>query len=205
MYQCLLLFCLATADPGDLIKQLGDPSPRVRARAAEKLLDLGNKALRPLEKAAASSADAKVAKKCRQIASQIYGRYLPKFKDTPRISYLPLKEFLQVAEKYRRQLEKETGKRARLLEARPKAEADMMVLYLKDKVRGGASRDELLKFAKEMRKNIPVMAPLCIRPGFDKVRHLVPKKNPPWYIYKSSPWDDDDDPKVKELRKKYGD
>jgi hypothetical protein len=204
MYQCILAFCLATADPGDLIKQLGDQSARVRARAAEKLLDLGNKALRPLEKAAAFSGDAKVAKRCRQIVSQIFDRYLPKFRDTPRIICLPLKEFLQVAEKYRLQLEKETGKRARLLDGQPKAEADMTVLYLKDKVRGGAGRDEVLKIVKQMKKNLPVQAPFCIRPGFDKVRHLVPKKNPPWYIYKSSPWDDDDDPKVKELRKKYG-
>jgi hypothetical protein len=204
MYQCILVFCLATADPGDLIKQLGDPSPRVRARAAEKLLDLGNKALRPLEKAAASSSDAKVAKRCRQIVSQIYARYLPKFRDTPGIICLTLKEFLQVAEKYRRQLEKETGRRARLLDAQPRAEVEMTVRYLKDKVRGGASRDEVLKIVKQMKKNNRALPPLCLRPGFDKVRHLVPKKNPPWYIYKYSPWDDDDDPKVKELRKKYG-
>jgi hypothetical protein len=204
MYQCILVFCLATADPGDLIKQLGDQSPKVRARAAEKLLDLGSKALRPLEKAAASSLDAKVTKRCRQIVSQIYRRYLPEFKDTPRIICLPLKEFLQVGEKYRMQLEKETGKRARLLDAQPKAEADMTVLYLKDKVRGGAGRDEVQKIVKQMKQNLPVQAPLCIRPGFDKVRHLAPKKNPPWYIYKSSPWDADDDPKVKERKEKYG-
>jgi hypothetical protein len=170
---------------------LGAKKFAVRKAAAARLFKAGPAAIPRLEKFAASAKDPQVGKEAAAIAEKIYADTIgvKNVRSLPFMDRLPLGEFLREAEPCRMEVEKRFGYKIQHFGRGQFQEqlASATLVYLRHLVRDGAGKTEIKKVIAEMRKRDSVgPPPLCKHEDFDKFEHLVPKKNPPWYVYHGS-------------------
>jgi hypothetical protein len=169
-----------------LIDQLGDKSFPVRKKAQKKLLAIGGKAVPYLEKWAASSTDAEIKTQCHQLIAAVFKECIPANPvELPSITKLPLDEFVRIGEHYRKKAEAIQKKQLSFWNSLDNVL--IIRLYLEDKVRNGASKQDIQRLIKVLKDRPQLLPPLSKHIDFPKVKSLVPKTNPPWYYYNSWP------------------
>jgi hypothetical protein len=192
-------------------EKLGAKTFAVRKAASARLFKAGPAAIPRLEKLAASAKDPQIGKQAGAIAEKIYADTIgvTDTRDLPLMDYLTLGEFLREAEPCRLEVEKRYGVKMEYWGKglRHHQMALATLVYLRHLVRDGAGKTEIKKVIAKMKKRRRLLPPLCRHADFDDFEHLVPKKNPPWYVYHGSqfgptPNDYKRAPKNKKIRKK---
>jgi hypothetical protein len=191
---------------------LGAKKFSVRKAATARLIMAGAAAIPRLERVVVSAKDPQVGKAAQAIAERIYKDTIG-VKDVgslPLMDRLPVGEFLREAEPCRLEVEKRYGIKIQHFghgRFRHHQLAMATLVYLRHLVRNGAGKADIKGVIAKMNKRDRIGPALCKYEDFDKFEHLVPKKDPPWYVYHysqfyPSPDDYKRAPKNKKPRKK---